>query len=68
LKGYTANKANKILNRTGTFWQHESYDHVVQDEKELERVIAYVLNNPVKAGFVSTWQEWKWSYVQEKFL
>lgn len=68
LKGYTAHKANKILNRTGAFWQHESYDHVVQDERELERVIAYVLNNPVKAGLVSTWQEWKWSYVQERFL
>ena len=57
LKRYTALKANKILNRAGAFWQHESYDHVVRDEKELERIIAYVLNNPVKAGFASTWQE-----------
>jgi putative transposase len=63
LKKYTAIRANRILERTGVFWQHESYDHVIRDEKELERVINYVLNNPVKAGLASTWQEWKWSYV-----
>ena len=26
IKGATAREANKILNRTGAFWQHESYD------------------------------------------
>jgi putative transposase len=62
LKRYTARKANRILGRQGTFWQQESYDHVVRDEDEFERIIVYVLNNPVKAGMVSTWEEWPWSY------
>ncbi len=62
LKTYTAREANKILRRKGAFWQHESYDHVVRDGKELERIIAYVLHNPVKAGMVSNWEQWKWSY------
>ncbi|MDN3513792.1 MAG: hypothetical protein NG747_05265 [Candidatus Brocadia sp.] len=62
IKGSTAREANKILHRTGTFWQHESYDHVVRDGKELERVVRYVINNPVKAGFVAKAEDWKWSY------
>ncbi|MGA2589475.1 MAG: hypothetical protein ABSH32_06145 [Bryobacteraceae bacterium] len=36
LKGSTAHEANRILCRTGTpFWQAESYDHWVRDEREL---------------------------------
>jgi len=62
LKRYTALHANRILERKGDFWQHENYDHIVRDEKELNRIVAYVLNNPVSAGLVSVQEEWKWSY------
>lgn len=55
LKGSTARQANLILNRQGQFWQHESYDHVVQDDEELENIIYYVLENPIKAGLEPTW-------------
>ncbi|MBI3194026.1 MAG: hypothetical protein HYZ34_06090 [Ignavibacteriae bacterium] len=68
LKKYTALKCNRILNRSGTFWQHESYDHVVRDGRELERIIHYIINNPVKAGFIQNWQEWKWTYLKDGFL
>jgi len=62
LKRYTAGKCNKILNRTGNFWQYESYDHIVRDENDLIRIINYTLNNPVKIGLVTCWKNWKWSY------
>jgi putative transposase len=62
LKSYTANEANKLLKRSGAFWETESYDHLIRDEKEYHRVVAYVLNNPVKAGLVKNWQEWPWSW------
>jgi len=62
LKRHTALHANRILERKGDFWQHENYDHVVRDEREFNRIVAYVLNNPVSAGLVSTPAEWKWSY------
>ena len=62
IKGATAREANKILNRTGAFWQHESYDRVVRDEKELNRIIGYTINNPVKAGLVKNAEDWKWTY------
>ena len=62
LKGYTAYEANRILGRKGEFWEAESYDHFVRDEAELARIINYVLNNPVKAGLVKDWRDWKWSW------
>lgn len=67
LKRYTARKCNEILGRSGAFWQAESYDHVIRDEQELESVISYTLNNPVKAGFVDVWQEWDYSYCKPEF-
>ena len=64
LKGRTALAANKLLGRSGqAFWQHESYDHVVRSGTEQARVIAYVLNNPVKAGLVEDWTQWPYTYV-----
>jgi REP element-mobilizing transposase RayT len=68
LKKYTARECNKLLNRKGSFWQHESYDHVVRNTKALRRIVDYTLNNPVKAGLVNVWEEWKYSYVNERFL
>jgi putative transposase len=62
LKRYTAKEANRVVARTGKFWQDESYDHVVRDEKEFESIVQYTVNNPVKAGFVENWHEWKWTY------
>lgn len=62
LKGFTAHSANQYLGRSGEFWQKESYDHVIRDEAELQRVVTYIVNNPVKAGFVQRWEEWEWSY------
>ncbi len=62
LKGYTARQVNKLLNREGQFWQHESYDHIVRNAAELQRIRLYILNNPVKAGLVTNLEEWPWSY------
>lgn len=62
LKLHTALEANKILARKGQFWQHESYDHVVRDEAEWQRIVQYVVYNPVKAGLVKEWQDWPWTY------
>ena len=62
IKGSTARECNKILSRTGAFWQHESYDHVIRDEIELKHIVEYVLNNPVKARLCEKWEDWAHSY------
>jgi len=61
VKGYSAGRCNRILGRDGPFWQSESYDHWIRDMAELERIIAYVENNPVKAGFVKEPGDWVYS-------
>ena len=66
LKRHTARQANKILERDGAFWQDESYDHVIRDQEEWERIVKYVLNNPMKAGLVTKWEDWPWTYLKTK--
>jgi REP element-mobilizing transposase RayT len=64
LKRHTARQSNLILKRSGSFWQDESYDHVIRDEAELEQIIKYVLYNPVKANLVKEQEDWKWAFCQ----
>jgi len=68
LKSYTANRANELLGLSGQFWQHESYDHWVRDLAELERIVSYIIGNPVTAGLVGKPIEWYWSSAHERFL
>jgi len=55
-KRHIALEANKRLGRSGTFWQAESYDHLIRDAADLSNQIEYVLQNPVQAGLAN----WKW--------
>jgi len=61
LKGFTAHQANRVLGRHATFWQDESYDHLVRDGEEFRRIQLYVENNPVKAGLVGSPELFPWS-------
>ena len=62
LKGFTAREANRLLGRTGQpFWQAESYDHWVRDDREEGRIRDYIENNPVKAGLVTRAEDYPWS-------
>ncbi len=67
IKGGSSFSANKLLNRTGAFWQSESYDHYVRNWAELQRIVDYVVQNPVKAGLVADWQDWPHTYLSERF-
>jgi REP element-mobilizing transposase RayT len=67
IKGYTACEANRILSRTGKpFWQDESFDHWPRDDDEFMRIVAYIENNPVKAGLVKRPEDWKYSSATER--
>ncbi len=65
IKKYTSRRANIILNRKGSFWERESYDHVVRGNQSLVRIVKYVLNNPVKAGLVELPEKWQWNYCKQ---
>ncbi len=62
IKGGSAYAANKILGRTGSFWAPNYYDYMIRDDKELLRILNYVVNNPVKAGMVERWEDYSFNY------
>jgi REP element-mobilizing transposase RayT len=62
LKGITAKRANELLATTGRpFWVEESYDHLVRNDREFEKIQPYVEENPVRAGLARTASEYRWS-------
>ena len=59
LKSITSKRANPILAMTGScFWQEESYDHLVRNEREFEKIRCYIEENPVRAGLVRESHWW----------
>jgi hypothetical protein len=61
-KSFTAKKCNIILQRTGAFFGTESYDHIVR-AGEFDKIVNYILQNPVKVGLVKKLDDWKWSFL-----
>jgi REP element-mobilizing transposase RayT len=62
LKSATAKGANALLHRSGhSFWQHESYDHLVRGGDEFRRIKRYIENNPAAAGLAATPEDYAWS-------
>ena len=66
IKRHTARKCNLLLGLRGTFWQQESYDHWARHEDELERIIHYVEQNPVKAGLAAKPEDWLFSSAHDR--
>jgi REP element-mobilizing transposase RayT len=60
-KSFSAHKANRILQRTGRFWQPEYHDRYVRDARHFRAAVAYIENNPVKAGLTASPDTWPWS-------
>ncbi len=68
IKRVSARKCNVYLNRTGNFWQDESYDRLIRDDVEFYFIIKYVLLNPVNAGLVKKWDDWNYSYCHPDYI
>jgi REP element-mobilizing transposase RayT len=65
IKGPSAMYANRLLKRSGKFWQRESYDHYLRSRQELPRIVNYILQNPVKARLVREWDQFPYTYLSE---
>jgi REP element-mobilizing transposase RayT len=55
-KSFTAHKINKLLNRNGILWQHESYDHIIRNSRQLRFISKYIIENPIKGNCIKTAQ------------
>ena len=65
IKGRSARECNLLLGRSGSFWEHESFDRAIRSGK-FDKTVNYVLNNPVKVGIVSRWEEYRWNYCRKE--
>lgn len=48
-KSFTAHRINKQLNRSGSLWMDERFDHLVRISESLEKFQGYIAENPMKA-------------------
>lgn len=62
-KKFTAVQGNKVLGRSGPFWAEESFDTIIRNNAHFFRAVNYCIQNPVKAGIVEKWSDWKWTYI-----
>ncbi len=62
--GQFKNLAQRVawrLGVRGAFWQKSFWDHFLRKEEDLGTVVEYVLGNPVRAGLVDEWQDYRFS-------
>jgi REP element-mobilizing transposase RayT len=60
-KSIVAVEGNKLLGRTGRFWQPEYWDRFMRDDEQKHKAIRYIENNPVKANLCRAPEEWAFS-------
>ena len=48
-KSITTKRINQIHNTPGqSIWQRDYYEHIIRNERELNRIRRYVINNPAR--------------------
>ena len=60
-KSFTAKQVNRLLSRSWPLWGREYYDHLIRDGDQLDRILRYIINNPLKAGL----KDWAWVWGQD---
>lgn len=65
-KSFTAKQANRILGRSGPFWQREFHDRFIRDHAHFRNVWHYIEENPVVAGLCSQKEDWEFSSASER--
>jgi putative transposase len=61
-KSYTGHRYVK-LGYKPPLWQRSAYDHVCRESETAETVVAYIADNPVRAGLIERWSDWPWTRV-----
>ena len=55
-KSFTSHGINRLLGRSGTVWQKESFDTLVRNERHFHTIIRYIRENDLSKS---------WSYDQQ---
>jgi len=57
-KEWTAKTIQKVTTDVKRVWQKEFFDHVLRNEESYQEKLAYIWNNPVRAGLVEHQDTW----------
>lgn len=68
IKGRSSFQIKRRLDRKGRFWQKDSYDRYIRNEKELYDTVNYIIQNPVSAGLVKRWEDFPYTYLHNDFI
>jgi hypothetical protein len=60
-KSFSARVINRALDRSGPLWAADYFDRYVRSDEQAVTTIAYIENNPVKAGLCVSPADWPWS-------
>ena len=58
-KSWTAKAINRRRGERGKIWQSEYFDRYVRDERHFAATVAYIEENPVKAGLAAQPADWR---------
>lgn len=65
-KSAAAHAINPAIGRSGRLWRREYFDRFMRDNDHLSTTIAYVEENPVKAGLAADPAQWTWSSARHR--
>jgi len=60
-KKYTTSQVWQLHGGAGSLWQKSSYDRVIRYNDSIEVTMHYVLENPVRKGLVTQWEDYPYS-------
>ena len=61
LKLYTAHQIGALLGSKGGIWQSRFYERALRTPKDVKGALAYVHDNPIKAGLADRPEDYDWS-------
>ena len=64
---FTSRRINRVLGRSGVFWQDGYQDHAVRDREDFDGILLYMHWNPVKAKLVEQPEQWPYSTADPKY-
>lgn len=58
-KSFTSHTANRLLVRSGQFWQEDYFDRYIRDHDHFVNTVRYIEMNPVNAGLCKRPEDWR---------
>jgi REP element-mobilizing transposase RayT len=65
-KSWTAKAINRRRGDSGKVWQREYFDRFNRDERHFEATLAYIEENPVKAGLAAKPVDWRFGSARRR--